>query len=71
MVRGLVMTFREILAQVIDWLQQDKRVSYRALKREFDIDEAYIEDLKEELLYAYESAVEADDRAGCIINFQQ
>jgi hypothetical protein len=65
------MTFREILAQVIDWLQQDKRVSYRALKREFDIDEAYIEDLKEELLYAYESAVEADDRAGCIINFQQ
>jgi hypothetical protein len=58
------MTFREILAQVIDWLQQDKRVSYRVLKREFDIDDAYIEDLKEELLYAYKSAVEADDRAG-------
>jgi hypothetical protein len=58
------MTFREILAQAIDWLQQDKRVSYRALKREFDIDDAHIEDLKEELLYTYESAVEADDRAG-------
>ena len=29
------MTFKEVLAQVIDWLQQDKRLSYRALKRQF------------------------------------
>ncbi len=56
------MTFREVAAQVIDWLQQDKRVSYRALKREFDIDDDYIEDLKEELLYAHESMVQADER---------
>jgi len=27
------MTFKDILAQVIDWLEQDKRVTYRALKR--------------------------------------
>ncbi len=56
------MTFREVVAQVIDWLQQDKRVSYRALKREFDIDDDYIEDVKEALLYAHASTVQADAR---------
>jgi class 3 adenylate cyclase len=29
------MTFKEVLAHVIDWLQQDQRISYRALKRQF------------------------------------
>ena len=29
------MTFKEVLAHVIDWLQQDQRLSYRALKRQF------------------------------------
>ena len=27
---GEAVTFKEVLAQVIDWLQQDKRLSYRA-----------------------------------------
>jgi hypothetical protein len=27
------MTFQDILAQVITWLQREQRVSYRALKR--------------------------------------
>src|SRR5262249_54332715 len=36
--------------------------SYRALKRQFGIDDAYLEDLKEELLYAHAAMVEADDR---------
>src|SRR5262245_60920896 len=49
----MVVTFREVLAQVIEWLQQDKRVSYRALKMQFDLDDATIEALKEELLYAH------------------
>jgi hypothetical protein len=44
------MTFKEVLAQVIDWLQENKRISYRALKRQFDLDDEYLEDLKEELL---------------------
>jgi hypothetical protein len=44
------MTFKEVLAQVIDWLQQDKRITYRALQRQFDLDDAYLEDLKEELI---------------------
>ena len=30
---GSVMTFKEVLAHVTDWLQQDQRISYRALKR--------------------------------------
>jgi hypothetical protein len=40
------MTFKEVLQQVIDWLQQDQRISYRALKRQFEVDDEYLEDLK-------------------------
>src|SRR5919201_1164423 len=47
------MTFDEILAQIIDLLKRQGRVSYRALKRRFDIDDDYIEDLKEEILYVH------------------
>src|SRR5262252_7297968 len=47
------MTFDEILAQVLELLQRQGRVSYRALKRRFDLDDEYIEDLKEEMLFAY------------------
>ena len=43
------MTFKEVLAQVIDWLQENKRISYRALKRQFDLDDEYLEDIKDEL----------------------
>ena len=42
------MTFDEILTQVLELLQQEKRVSYRGLKRRFDLDDEYLEDLKEE-----------------------
>src|SRR5215470_13112749 len=47
------MTFDDILAQVLELLQRQGRVSYRALKRRFDLDDDYIEDLKEEMLFAY------------------
>ena len=40
------MTFDEILAQVIDLLQREKRVSYRALKRRFDLDDDYLEGIE-------------------------
>ena len=33
------MTFKEVLAQVIHWLQQDKGLSYRALKRQCAFDD--------------------------------
>jgi TOMM system kinase/cyclase fusion protein len=54
------MTFKEVLAQVIDWLQQDKRITYRALQRQFDLDDAYLEDLKAELIQAKHLAVDED-----------
>jgi class 3 adenylate cyclase/predicted ATPase len=54
------MTFKEVLAQVIDWLQQDKRITYRALKRQFDLDDEYLEDLKAELIQAKQLAVDED-----------
>jgi len=56
------MDFYELVTQVLALLQRHKRVSYRALKRQFGIDDAYLEDLKEEFLYAHATTVEADDR---------
>ena len=47
------MTFQDVLAQAIDWLQRDKRVTYRALKRQFDLDDAYLNDLKDQLLFSH------------------
>jgi hypothetical protein len=55
-------TFKEVLAQVIDWLQQDKRLSYRALKRQFALDDDYLDDLKAELIEVRRVAVEEDGR---------
>jgi len=47
------MTFKEVLAQAVAWLQQDRRVSYRALKRQFALDDAALEDLQDAILYTY------------------
>jgi hypothetical protein len=52
-IQGVVMTFKEVLAQAVAWLQQDKRVSYRALQRQFALDEAALADLQDALLYTY------------------
>ena len=41
------MTFDEILDQAIDMLRRRGRVSYRALKRRFDLDDDYLEDLRD------------------------
>jgi hypothetical protein len=40
------MTFKEVLAQVIEWLQENKRISYRALKQQFALDDEYLEAIK-------------------------
>ena len=56
------MTFKEILAQIIEWLQHDKRLSYRALKRQFDLDDAYLEDLKLEIIEVRQLAVDQDGK---------
>ncbi len=56
------MTFDEVLAQVQDLLQREQRVSYRGLKRRFDLDDEYLEDLKEELIGAKRLAVDEEGR---------
>jgi class 3 adenylate cyclase/tetratricopeptide (TPR) repeat protein len=54
------MTFDDVLAQVLDLLQRQRRVSYRALKRRFNLDDDYIEDLKAELIDAQQLAVDEE-----------
>jgi class 3 adenylate cyclase/tetratricopeptide (TPR) repeat protein len=56
------MTFDEMLAQVLELLQREKRVSYRALKRRFDLDDNDLEDVKDELIYAKKLAVDEENR---------
>ena len=55
------MSFIEVVDQVIELLQRRGRVTYRARKREFDLDDEYIEDLKEEIIEGQELA------GGCAI----
>jgi hypothetical protein len=54
------MTFDETLTQMIELLRKEGRVSYRALKRRFALDEEYLEDLKVELIDAKHLAVDED-----------
>ena len=54
------MEFYDVLNQALILLEREKRVSYRALKRQFSIDDEYIEDLKAEVIDAKQLAVEAD-----------
>src|SRR5262249_46394238 len=58
------MTFYEVLEQVLALLQQHGRVTYRALKRQFALDDDYIEDLKAELIQARRLAV---DEQGAVL----
>src|SRR5215813_4905322 len=56
------MTFNEVLAQVLEQLQREGRVSYRALKRQFALDDDYVEDLKTEIIDAKRLAVDEDGK---------
>src|SRR5262249_54281392 len=60
--RASTMDFYDVLAQVSALLQREGRTSYRALKRQFGLDDDYIEDLKEELIEARRLAVDEDGR---------
>jgi len=55
------MEFYDVVGHVLELLQRQKRVSYRALKRQFSLDDDYIEDLKEELLFSH-PVVDEDGR---------
>ena len=47
------MTFEEILDHALTMLQRRGRVTYRALKLQFTLDDDQLEALKDELLYAH------------------
>jgi class 3 adenylate cyclase len=54
-------TFNNVLSQTMAMLHQHGRVSYRALKRQFGIDDAYLADLTDAILFAHP---EVRDEAG-------
>lgn len=56
------MKFSEVVAQTLTWLPRDGRVSYRVLKREFDLDAEFLEDLKAEIIEAKRLAVDENGK---------
>src|SRR5439155_6814489 len=56
------MDYDALVAKVIELLQREKRVPYCALKRRFDLDDDYIEDLKIDLIEAKRLAIDENDR---------
>ena len=54
------MTFEEILDQVIALLRQRGRVTYRTLKRQFQLDDPALEDLTIELIKGQRLAADED-----------
>ncbi len=56
------MKFSEMVDQVREFLRRRARVSYRVLKREFDLDDESLEDLKAELIDAQRVTVDEDGK---------
>ena len=56
------MTFDGLFVQVRELLQSKGRVSYRALKLQFNLDEEHLERLKDELIEAERVAADEDGR---------
>ena len=54
------MDFYAVLDQVLDLLRQRGRVTYNALKRQFGLDDACLQDLKDEIIVAQRLAVDED-----------
>src|SRR5881396_3210950 len=57
---GRGVTFDEVLTQVVELLRREGRVSYRALRRRFDLDEDYLEDVKAEIIQAKRLAMDEE-----------
>src|SRR6266849_9080895 len=57
---GVLMHFEEILDQAIAMLQRRGRITYRALKRQFNLDDAFLEDLTVELIKGQRLARDED-----------
>src|SRR5712691_5301668 len=59
---GLAMTFEEILDHAIAMLQRRGRLTYRTLQRQFQLDDAALDDLKDEIIYGQRLAVDEEER---------
>src|SRR6266511_991335 len=57
---GSAMTFEELLDQAIALLQRRVRLTHQALKRQFNLDDDYLEDLKAELIQGQRLAVDEE-----------
>jgi hypothetical protein len=57
-------TFDEILDQALALLQRRGRLTYRALQRQFNLDEAYLADLRDEIIRGQRLAV---DEGGAVL----
>ena len=55
------MTFEEILDQAIAMLQRRGRLTYHTLQRQFQLDDAALEDLKDEIIYGQRLAVDEEE----------
>src|SRR5207248_689363 len=62
---GRAMTFEEILDQAIAMLQRRGRLTYSTLKRQFQLDDAALEDVKNELIEGQRLAV--DERGNVLV----
>ena len=56
------MTFEELLDQAIAMLQRRGRVTYRLLKRQFQLDDDTLGDLLAELRYAHGEVISEDEQ---------
>jgi class 3 adenylate cyclase len=56
------MTFEEMLEQALAMLQRRGRVTYRALKLQFSLDDDHLEALKDEILYVHPHVVDDNGR---------
>src|SRR5262249_44821848 len=59
---GLLMDLYAVIDQVVALLQQRGRLTYRALQYQFNLDDAGLEALKEELLYAHPQVLDDEGR---------
>ena len=56
------MIFEEVLNEAVAMVQRQRRISYRTVQRQFDLDDACFADLKEALLYTHGEVVNDDGR---------
>ena len=56
------MDLYEVADQIVALLKERGRVSYRSLKRQFALDDDYVEDLKEELRFSHPEIADEEGR---------